>query len=368
MSRLGPIEIEGQPLDQASPTKHSVTHSQGDSVASLPLSPSHTFLLLWILASGCKDGEQTRGTDTAKVGPEDNPPVATQDSQSALAPSLFLPMVREQEVTTLNGDKLSFRPSNLQYMAAETAFGADDPKCDKIPTSEDIKTGNFDFENSLMTVDQAADAKLPVASIGDKLHTMVLVVDYRKSAECDTQDPDIKLVYGHSIRAVVTLQNFDASLGTSFPFLAASATIGRKSQKVSIQTQGFDNPELGKLIATINNKDLNVENYAAFDKFLSGIPQLPADPKTTLAVRLLGRRDASKFGDALALSFALYQLSKGQACDQVKSKLPKGLETKQSIVEAAFAAIMGSCKPGVKPDAEYTTRAQKRLMGLKVST
>ena len=262
-------------------------------------------------------------------------------------------------------DSMEFRGSPVMPVSENQA---EKLSCAAIPTPQEVQTGRFDFNSQLYSKDKAIRLGIPLIGASGSTNTMVLVVNYERSRECETQNPDVRLVYGHWIRTVITLNDYQSQAGINFSLLAASGTLRNQSQSIQVTSEGIFSQQLNSLIAGISNKSLNVENYALFMTFLSQMQVVAYDTiGTKTEVRLLGRREEPQLARALSASFALHEISRGRTCAETKKSLPQGLQSVDDAVEDVYKSIAGICDNATRPGPEFIGKAKTRLHGFRIN-
>jgi hypothetical protein len=238
--------------------------------------------------------------------------------------------------------------------------------CTQVPTASDVSTGTFTFINTIVSASQAVKLNLPIGLTGAlDANSKLLVVDYTRSATCPTQDANVSFVYGHTIRAVIHLQDYEGSLGTSLASIAANGTLRRKSQTISVYSLGINNPKLQGYLGQIYGKDFNVENYSSFITFMNNITTLPSDPGTTTSVQYIGRTDNRLFNQSVAMAFALYQLTRREHCMAARQGLPNHLSQEIHSVRDVYVTVMGTCDT-TQPSQLQALQARQYLGDLRV--
>src|SRR5579884_1407834 len=127
--------------------------------------------------------------------------------------------------------------------------------CATTPDKDAVLNAGFQYEDSLLSTDEAASLNVPFVKISGSSNTMVLVRDYVSSLNCFATDNKTLLTYGVALRTIFTVDNYDAKLDGSYAAIAADATFNHKNMKVNIQAKGLRNTKFFTLITEIAGKD-----------------------------------------------------------------------------------------------------------------
>lgn len=229
---------------------------------------------------------------------------------------------------------------NLSELARDTA--ASFPTCHPIPTLADI-SGAYDTRRTLMSTSAALKLGLPVLNATMSGNQMVLVQDYSRTSECLATDKTTRMVYGQTIRTVLTIADLEVGADATFAAIAAKATISNKSNSINIQVIGFENPKIVPILAGINGKELKVETYADLAKVQSELMLLSADPTTNQLIRRIGviANVDDSLKNQVAAAFALQELKKGKDCISAKAAYTQPGAPK--TIDDAYMLVMGAC-------------------------
>ncbi|MCE1242099.1 hypothetical protein [Oryzomicrobium sp.] len=241
------------------------------------------------------------------------------------------------------------------------------PECSPVPTTNDV-SGSFDYKRVLLASSAAVKLGVPVANVTATGNQMVLVQDYSRTKECLATDSQTRLLYGQTIRTVITIANFDSQANLSLPAIAANATIGGKSNSVQVQIFGFSNPQIPTLIAGISGKELNVETYGEFAKIHSDLIKLTADAATTPSMARLGivaSEEQDNLRSNVASAFALQQIKDGRSCNDAKAKYKQSSDPSISAIDQTYGLVIGGCSSAV-PSSQQKDKASDYLKGIQV--
>jgi hypothetical protein len=239
------------------------------------------------------------------------------------------------------------------------------PECTPIPTSV---AGAYQYHQRLLTTTEALSLGIPVANISGSGSKMVLVQDYAKAKECPATDNQNVVLYGHTIRTVITVSDWNAKIGTSIPVIAADATINKKDHQINIFVLGMENAKIPGIIAQVAGKTFNVENYAKYLEIEQNLIKLAEDNTTQFTIERLGalpRFDESQLRSSSASSFALHQIRDGRTCEQAKADFRAQGDPAAAAIIRAYEVVTGEC--GVKPvTSGQKEKADSLLFKLKV--
>lgn len=241
------------------------------------------------------------------------------------------------------------------------------PECTPAPLLNDV-SGNFDYRRTLLSSSAAVKLGIPVSNVTSSGNQMVLVQDYSRTKECLATDSQTRLLYGQTIRTVITIANFDAQANLTLPAIAASATISGKSNSIQIQIMGFSNPQIPTIIAGIAGKELNVESYGEFAKIHSDLIKLTADAGTTQTMSRIGiiaNEEPDNLKSNVVASFALQQIKDGKSCNEAKAKFKQPTEPWSKAIDQTYSLLMGQCSSAT-PSNQQKSQASDHLQGLKV--
>jgi hypothetical protein len=241
------------------------------------------------------------------------------------------------------------------------------PECMPAPTINDVQ-GSLDYRRTLLSSSAAVKLGIPAATVTTSGNQMVLVQDYSRTKECLANDNKTRLVYGQTIRTIITIANFDAQTNLTLPAIAANATIAGKSNSLQIQIIGFSNPQIPVLISNISGKELNVESYGDFAKIHSDLIRLTADAATTPTMARLGivmAEDKDDLKSTIVAAFALQKISDGKSCNDAKAKFKSSGGSSTSAIDQTYAIVTSICS-SASPSSLQRAKASDLLQGLKV--
>lgn len=260
-----------------------------------------------------------------------------------------------------------FRTDIKSLTALPTDKAAAFPECSPVPTINDV-SGSLDYRRTLLSSSAAIKLGISVGNVSTTGNQMVLVQDYSRTKECLATDNQTRLVYGQTIRTIITIANFDAQANLTLPAIAASATIGGKSNSLQIQIFGFSNPQIPIIVSGISGKELNVETYGEFAKIHSELIRLTADAATTPSMTRLGIVTAEEPDDLksnVVAAFALQQIKDGKSCNDAKANYKQPSKPSASAIDQTYGFIMNACS-SVTPNAQQKAKALDYLQGLKI--
>ncbi|MFJ2362677.1 hypothetical protein ACIPIN_02980 [Pseudomonas sp. NPDC087697] len=241
------------------------------------------------------------------------------------------------------------------------------PECSPVPSINDV-SGSLDYRRTLLSSSAAIKLGIPVVNVSTTGNQMVLVQDYSRTKECLASDNQTRLLYGQTIRTIITIANFDAQANLTLPAIAASATIGGKSNSLQIQILGFSNPQIPIIVSGISGKELNVETYGEFAKIHSELIRLTADAATTPSMTRLGIvtvEEPDNLKSNVVAAFALQQIKDGKSCNDAKANYRQPSEPSANAIDQTYGFVMSTCS-SVAPNAEHKAKALDYLQGLKI--
>ena len=242
------------------------------------------------------------------------------------------------------------------------------PQCVPSPTVADL-AGNYKLEQRLLTTSQAARANIPYVSGSGDGAQMVLVRDYLRGKECRASDGKTVLLYGQTIRTIITLADYNSSLGLSLPVIAADATINKRNHQVLITSYGFENPKINDVLANVSVQEFNVDHYGEYMTVQKQLIQLINDPGTKQSVERLGivAANVDDYRDSVATVFALQEIADGSSCVDAKNDYPRDptWAAMGSAVEHAYVTVVGACSTD-RPDNIQRSAAKRLLAGTRL--
>lgn len=242
------------------------------------------------------------------------------------------------------------------------------PECTSVPTVTDLPTG-FTAQQVVMSRNAALKLGLPVGNGSLIANQMVLVQDYSRSKECLATDGKSRLLYGQTIRTVITISNMETQANLSLPAVAANATIAGKSNSVKIDVLGFNNSKMTEAASKIFGKELNVESFGLFSGIQAELVGLIVAPETSSSVERLGVVTAdspNSFGESVATAYALQLIKDGKSCTQAKSSYKDGKSLDANIaIEQVYAYLSDECKD-TAPTGVARARATEYLGSVRI--
>jgi len=241
------------------------------------------------------------------------------------------------------------------------------PECNPAPTTADVG-GSLNYRRSLISSSAAVKLGIPVATVSTSGNQMVLVQDYSRTKECLATDGETRLLYGQTIRTIITIANIDSQASLTLPAIAASATISGKSNSIQVQVLGFTNPQIPDLIAAISGKELNVETYGEFAKIQSELIKLTTQPATIPTMARLGivtTEEPDNLKSNVVTAFTLQQIKDGRSCNDAKSRFKEPASPAAAAIDQTYVFVAGACT-SITPTSAQKDKAADYLQGLKI--
>lgn len=282
----------------------------------------------------------------------------------------------KKTVPTATAKNIVARRLGLNEMTADV-FGAissnkskslNFPECNPTPTD---MQGAYRMTNTQLSRAAAIKLNIPVASLTASGNEMVFIQDYARTVECLSTDGETTVVYGHTIRTVITIANMEVQSGLTLPAIAANATISGKQNSVDIRILGLENPKIVLLAAEISGKELNVETYGEFSRIQSELIKLTVDAGSTTKVARIGIipkesvDGPSEFKSRVVTAYSLQQIYDGKNCTHAKSKFKQPAEPSAKAIDQTYQLIVGQCSSAI-PNNQQRAQAQDYLQGLRV--
>src|SRR6266568_1462395 len=170
--------------------------------------------------------------------------------------------------------------------APAPTFTDPNPVCNPAPTISDIQ-GNYEYHDTLMTSSEAGKVGITLGGLSGSGTQLLYIKDYLRGKECLATDGKTKLLYGQSIRTVISLSDWDSKFNASYSIIAADATINHKNHQLHLFSYGIDNADINTLIGNISNKTFDVDTYSDYSKIESEIIKLIPKPATNNKVERL---------------------------------------------------------------------------------
>lgn len=244
------------------------------------------------------------------------------------------------------------------------------PECSPAPTTADLG-GSYRISSTQLTRAAALKLNIPVGNIATSANDMVFVQDYARTKECLASDGQTTVLYGQTIRTIITIKNTDVQAGLTLPVIAANATISGKNNSIEIQILGFENPQIPVLTSKIFGHTLTVETYEEFSKIQSDLVKLTADPASTPTVARIGVIPEQEPDDPIILknhvvtTFALQQIKDGISCNAAKSRFKLPSDPSAKAIEQTYNMVMTACS-STAPSPLQKAQALDYLQGLQV--
>jgi hypothetical protein len=265
------------------------------------------------------------------------------------------------------------RPTGFAAADVSISHGnADSPlldlACNPVPTADSV-AANFEYKSALLTSSVAGKLGIPFVNVSGARNAMILIRDVMRSKDCLASDGKTRLLYGQTIRSILTITDWSASGSFKYAVVAADATVKNTSHQILVQVIGIRNPKLTDIIKKIAGKDFNVETYGDFIGVESDLMGLIGDSGTTLSVERLGTvkgaGNISDFQSSVATTYAVAQVAVGKNCSEAQASFrPGGAASLQSIQDA-YIFFVGACDNSAPSDSAKK-QASDVLANLKV--
>jgi hypothetical protein len=265
------------------------------------------------------------------------------------------------------GEALGLSPDTLNRISA-TAAEVNTTATASTASPPTSVTGNLQYSQTMMSISAAIKAQIPFLNANGSGTQMVLVRDFMKSQPCVAADGKTRLLYGQTIRTIITIADYDAKIGTSLPVLAADSTINKKNHQINIVILGFDNPKFNDVIGSLSSREFNVETYVQFLELQSQLIKLIGDSGTTQSIQRLGVLpdvDPSTLAGSAAIAYTLQQISDGKSCNKAKSDFPSKTDPSASAIPDTYQMLTGTCDD-TSPSTVQRAQAKQYLLGIKV--
>lgn len=246
------------------------------------------------------------------------------------------------------------------------------PVCANPPTVEDIG-GDFEMNRYVMTKSTGAKLNIIGGAIGGggeiNADQLIAVFDFSRSKECIATDGKSRVVYGQSIRTVMTFASADAKADVTFPLVAASATIAGKTSTIGVKNIGFNDSNMAAKAATLSQIQFSVEKYDEFMKLHAELVALATNGNTQKKVERLGvisELDEDEIRSTLPTAFGIQQIKDGKSCVEAKAKYKPNTDTEAlKAIEATYKYIAGTCESSL-PSGVSIAKAKEYLRGMTV--
>ncbi|GJL91815.1 hypothetical protein [Hyphococcus sp.] len=238
-------------------------------------------------------------------------------------------------------------------------------ECEKVPTKDEVRKGEWRYIDRKISAAQAAKLGIPVVNVSGSHDLTLIVRDYRRAESCTTADEKFEIWYGQVVRTVIEIEGYDASIGFSFPVIAASGTISNKTQNFYFYKDGFFNSEIDSAITAVSGKTFDVENYATFNSVMPTVINLLNKPETEFSVnKLLVVPLSEAESNAPLVAYALQTISQRISCEKAKSKFSRAVED-EAVVEGAYLTFTNQCSTEKPTEIEALT-VKPMLRGLRI--
>jgi hypothetical protein len=236
------------------------------------------------------------------------------------------------------------------------------------PSLNEILLGKWEFSDRLFSLSQALRAGIPMANISSSRSLKLFVREYSRKTPRLAIDGITTLYYGQTIRSVIEIDNYDASIGIDLPSIAANGTLQKGTQHFYFYKDGFYNPKIDQIISDVSGKVFNVENYSTYQETMTRMIALLADPQTQLTVAIIDivtkTEDDRFLMEAPIIAYTLSRISSGESCDRIKAKFLANEDALYTI-NKIYSALNMEC--GVeKPSSEIGKKAKKYLQGITI--
>lgn len=257
--------------------------------------------------------------------------------------------------------------TNKSLLAVPAGKPAAFSECVPAPNLNDI-SGILEASRTTLSGSQAYKLGIVAGNVDVAANQMVVVQDYSRVKECLANDGQTRLMYGQAIRTVISISNFDAKANLTLPAIAATATIGGKSNSVQIKILGFSNPRMQALVGGISGKELNVESYGEFAKIHGELIALSADAGTTQSLERIGivaGEDSDWIKGDVVTAFALQQIKDGRSCNDARARYKNSNNPSAEEINRTYGLIVGACS-SAPPNNQQKNKASDYLEGLQV--
>jgi hypothetical protein len=244
----------------------------------------------------------------------------------------------------------------------------DSLSCTPVPAQEVINNSDWTYTDHFYTRSQAIKLNIPVVNIDGSYNLKVYVKDYRRTAECRSNDNKSTVIYGQIIRTVIEIKDFNASIGVDLASIAANGTLNRNTQHFYFYKTGFYNPAIDSIIASVSGKVFDVENYSIYQSVMTNVLNLLRDPKTTFMPQKIGivkdLDDDEYIVMAPIVSYALTSILKGHSITETRVRFEAN-NYALSIVDQVYHTLEIPSGDG-KPNEEQRLKAKRYLQNIKI--
>ena len=238
---------------------------------------------------------------------------------------------------------------------------------DEIPTSlnelSNIETRAYD-----LSLTRAGQLNIPAfGSVSGGYQRRVVVLE--RVAYKELQDEQgVKYQYGYAIRLCITTSDWNASSQVSFPFLAASAELGRIQAKWVMQVRGLAGEKIDTAI--LPPTELSVENFVVAKQSLHELGEAVRDPSTVFTAALVAtvhptdpiERD---YRIATAKSYALSQIGERERLADATERLESDRTEVNDAIAQVYEQFVGITDPMARPSQEMQRKARELLGRLR---
>lgn len=240
--------------------------------------------------------------------------------------------------------------------------------CPVIPTLQEVEQGQWKYTDKFYSLNEALQLNIQVVNASASRDLKIYVKDYVRQKSCLATDGETTVNYGQVIRTVIEIEKWDASMGIDLPAIAANGTLGRTRQNFYLYKDGFYNPQIDQIIASISGKVFDVQNYALYQNLMPQMLTILNQPQTTFSVNIIGIEkpvvDDTNLVDAPIIAYTLFQIMKDKKCDDVKLKFNNN-QNAIGVIEETYRQLGASCDAS-SPTEEVKLKAKRLLQGLKV--
>jgi len=246
--------------------------------------------------------------------------------------------------------------------------------CANPPTVNDIG-GNFEVKRYVMTRNAASNlniiAGIGKADIEGSGSQLIAVFDYSRTKDCLATDGKTTVVYGQSIRTIMTFESTDAKANVTFPLVAAAATVSGKSSAVSVKNIGFDDDTMSTKALALSGMELSVSNYADFnakhEELLALAGGADAAKRRVERLGIVPAIEEDDLIETMPKAFAIQQIKDGKSCEDAKQKFNNSTDADGiKLITSSYASLTGGCSTA-KPNSQQIAKAKDYLRGMKVS-
>lgn len=243
------------------------------------------------------------------------------------------------------------------------------PACTVIPTQTQVNNGQWTFSDRFYSASQAIKLGIPIVNMNASHDLKVYVKDYRRVSPCTASDNITKILYGQVVRTVIEIENYDASAGVDLASIAANGTLKKNTQHFYFYKDGFYNQKIDDILAGVQGKTFDVENYSLYQSVMSDIIKLLRETTTTFSVNRIGIEQQFNDNDELLtksaiVAYALTGITNGNSSNKTKEKF-KNNKDAFDVIHSVYNSLEVTLGDE-KPTEEAKLKAKKYLQGIKV--